>query len=82
MGAVRAAGKRAQQAYKLAMAIHLTRCITGQVVPAYRAWHAGLMGPVSTCIQGITCRPYSSWGYLHTGHVMQALKVLGYLQTG
>ena len=45
MGAVRAAGKRAQQAYKLAMAIHVTRCLTGQVIPAYRAWHAGLTGP-------------------------------------
>ena len=49
--------------------------------PAYKVGHAGLMGPVSTCIQGITCRPYSSWGYLHTGHVMQAFQVLGDLHT-
>ena len=62
MGAVRAAGKRAQQDYKLAMAIHVTRCITGQGIPAYRACHEGLTGLGGTCIQGRTCRPYSSWG--------------------
>ena len=50
-------------------------------VPAYKVGHAGLAGPGDTCIQGMSCRPYRSWGTCKQGRTCWLYRSLGWLHT-